>query len=479
MFLRPFARRLLFGLVVLVVTLFPVGPNLRARARQQQRKLTSLQLGRAEDMLASVYAGVKKNYYDPKYHGLDVDARYKEFLERLKHAPTLGEAFRTIAAFLSGLNDSHTFFIPPRRGYRFDYGYRMQMVGDRCMITGVRPGSDAEKKLHPGDQVVSLGKFAVNRGDLWQLEYYLNSLAPMPATDFSLRDPAGNLRSEQVVTKYINVGHMKDMTIEGGLSGYWQLIMEEEQEEHLLRNRYVEAGDLMIWQLPMFIDDENAMADMFAKARKHKALILDLRGNPGGDVTALEFMLGSVFDHDVKIATQVMRKDQKDLIAKSRKGNAFTGQLIVLVDSRSASASELFARVVQLEHRGTVVGDLSSGSVMESQVFPYQIGMEDLGGFDLDAMARSQGGVNLPQDQQGGYGTIVFYAASITRADLIMQDGKSLEKVGVTPDVMALPTAADLAAGRDPVLAKAAELAGAKLDPAAAGKMFPFEWAPQ
>jgi hypothetical protein len=57
-------------------------------------------------------------------------------------------------------------------------------------------------------------------------------------------------------------------------------------------------------------------------------------------------------------------------------------------------------------------------------------------------------------------------------------DGKSLEGKGVTPDVTVLPTGADLAAGLDPALAKAAELAGIKLDAAAAGKLFPFEWAP-
>jgi len=46
-----------------------------------------------------------------------------------------------------------------------------------------------------------------------------------------------------------------------------------------------------------------------------------------------------------------------------------------------------------------------------------------------------------------------------------------LEKIGVTPDELVLPTGADLAADRDPALARAVALAGGTLTPEQAGKL--------
>jgi C-terminal processing protease CtpA/Prc len=57
-----------------------------------------------------------------------------------------------------------------------------------------------------------------------------------------------------------------------------------------------------------------------------------------------------------------------------------------------------------------------------------------------------------------------------------MTDGKSLERVGVTPDEVLLPSAADIAAKRDPVLSRAADVVGFKLSPEKAGELFPIEW---
>ncbi|MBP1770638.1 MAG: hypothetical protein H6P96_1256 [Candidatus Aminicenantes bacterium] len=70
----------------------------------------------------------------------------------------------------------------------------------------------------------------------------------------------------------------------------------------------------------------------------------------------------------------------------------------------------------------------------------------------------------------------IFYGLMITESDLIMADGQSLEGIGVVPDELLLPTAQDLAAGRDPVLAKAVSLAGGLILPEEAAKQFPYIW---
>lgn len=415
-----------------------------------QDKLSNMDRERAEYMLQVIRDEVKKHYYDAAYHGVDLDARFETYDVQIKQARDLSATFRDIAAYLSALHDSHTFFIPPSLSYRFDYGFRFQVIGDRAFITEVRPGSDAASKIHPGDEILNLGRFSVNRKDFADLSYYLYQLAPQGGVGFDLRSPAGQERREMVQTKFIQGSHLVDLTLEHGDTGIYKVIHQQEAQEHLLRQRWKEPGDTLIWKMPEFIIDENSIDEMFGRARKHKALILDLRGNPGGRVDDLEKIVGYVMDHDVSIAKRVSRKDEKPETAKSRGNDTFKGKVIVLVDSRSASAAELFARIIQLEHRGTVVGDQTAGAVMQSRFYPENIG----------------------QDRK------IFYAVAITDANLIMSDGKSLEGVGVTPDVIVLPTAADLAAGRDPALAKAAELAGVKLDPEAAGKLFPFEWAP-
>lgn len=433
--------------VVFVSLLAFYGASLRS---QQPPKMDSINLDRSRGILRDAYENVKKHYYDPKFHGLDIDARYHEYDAKIQSASSLSQAFGLVAGYLDGLNDSHTFFRPPSRPYRVDYGYRMQIYGENAFITQVRPGTDAESKVHPGDQVLGYNNFAVNRADFWKVSYYFGSLSPQKASVLALRNPHGEDKQLTVDAKVRELKKVLDFTGADGAWDIWQYIRDEQNADHMVRQRYYEMGDVMIWKMPEFFLTDSEVDHMFGIARKHKALILDLRGNPGGAAFTLEHMLGNVFDHDVKIAERVGRKQLKPAIAKTRGANAYSGKLVVLIDSGSGSAAELFPRVIQLEHRGTVVGDRTAGAVMEA----------------------------LGYSNSQGADTKIFYTFSITDADLTMKDGKSLEHVGVTPDEVIIPTAQDLSAGRDPALSRAAELAGVAIDQAAAGKMFPFEWLP-
>jgi C-terminal processing protease CtpA/Prc len=263
-----------------------------------------------------------------------------------------------------------------------------------------------------------------------------------------IRDPSGQSRQLTIDAKVRELKKVLDLTGQDGGGDLWDLIRQQENSDHVVRQRWVDAGDVMIWKMPEFYVEDREVDRIFNDARKHKTLILDLRGNPGGAVVTLDRMLGNLFDRDLKIADRVGRKEMKPEIAKTRGGDIFTGQLIVLVDSISASCAELFPRIIQLEHRGTVIGDRTAGAVMEARHYSGSQGAD----------------------------TKIFYGFSITDADLTMKDGKSLEHTGVTPDEIVLPTAQDLVTGKDPALARAIELAGHKVDPVAAGKMFPFEW---
>jgi len=205
-------------------------------------------------------------------------------------------------------------------------------------------------------------------------------------------------------------------------------------------NRVARVGGVAIWRLEAFDFPPDQVDREFDPVVKGATdLIIDLRGNPGGLVKTLEQLTGKLFDRDVKLGDMKGRKSTKPSMAKKRK-NPFLGRVVVLVDSESGSAAEILARVLQLEQRAVVMGDRTAGSVMVGEL------------------------------------SILPYGFSVTVADIIMKDGQSLERVGVVPDDVLVPTQEDLAAGRDPVLARAATSLGATLDPVAAGKLFPLLW---
>ena len=410
--------------------------------------ISSLDRERALVMLQTVGADVRKYYYDAKLHGVNWDAKVSEAKEKIAKATSYNEAVLDIAALLETLDDSHTSFAPPSDPIPQEYGWRFQMVGARCFVTHVQPKSDAELKgVKPGDEILTLNGFAPTRGGLPKMEYALFQLVPQSSLRLDLRSPSGKISHVEVKAKVRQARRVTDLQNDTGRDA-WSLRLEEEDERRLTRPQYRELSNgLMILKLPLFDLTAAAVDEIIRKARNHDTLIVDVRGNPGGAEHTLQDLLGGLFEKEVKIANRVTRESPKPVVAKPQH-NVFTGKLIVLVDSNSASASELLARVVQIERRGIVMGDRTSGSVMEAKFYSHRIGSQPY----------------------------FYYGTEISEADLVMTDGNSLEHTGVIPDEAKLPVATDLANKLDPVLAHAAETAGAVLTPEQGGSLFPFEW---
>ena len=402
----------------------------------QQPALSSIDRDVLFKILRQVREDIEKHYYDPGFHGIDLKAAFAGAEQSLKTAHTLTDAFATLSDVLFQLDDSHTVFIPPNRQTRTDYGWQMAMVGDLPLVTSVDPRSDAAAKgLAVGDRVLLLNTFAPGRANFSRLTYFYRYIRPQTQQRLSVMKPDGSTVTLDVRSRVEN----KPVTELGDVIAELEDVLDRARD----RSTVVGGGaDALVWKMSVF-GNPDLIGEMIRKARGHKTLVLDLRGNGGGAVVALRELVSRTFDRQVVLANESRRGKDTREVAKPSK-NGFTGTLIVIVDSRSASAAEMFARIVQIEKRGTVIGDRTAGAVMTSRMFPHTIGV----------------------------GPMVLYATQMTVGDVRMSDGGSLEKIGVEPDEIVLPTPYDLAAGRDPVLAHAIALGGGHLAPEDAGRLF-------
>lgn len=163
-------------------------------------------------------------------------------------------------------------------------------------------------------------------------------------------------------------------------------------------------------------------------------LIVDLRGNPGGSLHTVNALLGRFFTERAELGRILTRTGQpvsmlfgavevvKLHTTVDANPNAYRGPVVILVNSQSGSASELFAATMQAAGRATVVGEPSCGCLL---------------GFL--GYARIPGGGELAYSEIG----------------FVMSNGKRIEGEGVIPDVVVPLTLADLTVSRDRALEEA------------------------
>lgn len=193
--------------------------------------------------------------------------------------------------------------------------------------------------------------------------------------------------------------------------------------------------------------EEFAKALRELKPEQLNGLVLDLRGNPGGYLTAAIEMCDELLPKGDLIVYTEGRSRPKDLSHATARGMFEKGKLAVLIDEGSASASEIVAGAIQDNDRGTVIGRRSFGKgLVQEQVQlpdgaglrltiaryytpsgrciqkPYKMGQA----YDDDLLTRYEHGEMYSADSIAIADTVKYY----TRKGRVVHGGG-----GIVPDV--------------------------------------------
>jgi C-terminal processing protease CtpA/Prc len=230
------------------------------------QKVQSKDRERGQIMLMRIKDQLKKNYYDPEFRGMDLDARFQTASQKIKEATSVGQIFGTIAQVLIELDDSHTFFMPPGRSNKIDYGWKMQVIGERCFVTSVDKGSDAETKgVKPGDEVLDAGGYKLGRANMWKFQYLYNALRPQPFIRVTLRSPNGETRQLELLAKQTTGKQIVDLT---NYNEWMQIVRKSERDADLGKDRFKSFGeDLLIWKMNEFDLTDSQVDDALTKAQ--------------------------------------------------------------------------------------------------------------------------------------------------------------------------------------------------------------------
>jgi carboxyl-terminal processing protease len=105
-----------------------------------------------------------------------------------------------------------------------------------------------------------------------------------------------------------------------------------------------------------------------------KGLVLDLRNNPGGLLTSAVQTLSLFLPPGTKLVTVRGRAVEEKTEVVSKIAEPYTFPVCVLINGKSASASEIVAGALQDHDRGTIIGESSYGKGLVQSVFPLSQG---------------------------------------------------------------------------------------------------------
>jgi len=310
-----------------------------------------------------------------------------------------------------------------------DPGLIVRDIESKPTVFSVRPGSSAERAgIHPGYLVTHVGG---------------RSLSPLPLSPRALRPVEERFRLRRRAAQLLSgpAGTRVSIRFLDGNDQPHEAMLTRDAPDRpavqaLLMPPIVpevhvgHVGDVGVIAFnffllqPILAEVERAV-EGFRRGRA-KAIIFDLRGNPGGFGGMAIPLAARLVSHEISLGTIQFRDFANDLVvAPSLDSKPFAGKVIILADEGSASTSEILAAGLQEAKRAIVVGDNTVGAALGSTI-------EALPGGAV--MQIPVAGFKTPK-------------------------GIAIEGRGVQPDRRVMETRAALLAGHDPVMEEALQAA--------------------
>lgn len=267
-----------------------------------------------------------------------------------------------IPAILKKL-DPHSVYIPakdlaranePLQGNFDGIGISFNMLTDTILVISTIPGGPSEKVgLMAGDKIIYVNDSLV-AGKQLSDEKIMGML----------KGPKGTLVRIKLLRK-----------------GYKDLIPFEITREKIpipsvdanyMVNDHI--GYIKINNFAVTTYDEFMKSLRDLKAKGMTSLILDLRENSGGVMEAAIKIANQFLKEGQMIVYTLGRSQPRNEARATGKGEFETGDLVLLIDEWSASASEILAGAIQDNDRGTIIGRRSFGKGLVQEPIPFADG---------------------------------------------------------------------------------------------------------
>jgi carboxyl-terminal processing protease len=330
----------------------------------------------------AVWQTVNDGYFDPTFGGKDWQAIGNEYRQKL---PTVQDDHtfwrQLLNPMLFELGVSHIAALPLERSSQMDtmifssgtLGMDVRLLDGELVITQVAEGFPADQAgLRPG--------LVLNAVDGWTIEdIAAESMQPPPDNERNRRGSLeGNMRAvlygeagKEVVVEYRDeTDQPQSVTVqlaERTSCAQFDPSLPPACTEFEARRLANRAGYLRFSGfLPTVLDSVlQAIADL----HDTPALIIDLRGNPGG-VFPVRKAIASQLVGEPKLFMRYQHRDGLEEAYFDPVSDPYRGQVVILVDELSASSSEEFAGSLQALGRATIVGSQTPGRCLTANLVP-------------------------------------------------------------------------------------------------------------